>query len=51
MKSYVVSYDLNNQKDYSKLIKTIEDYPNSAKSISLFGSLTQNAVPSPFEMN
>ena len=31
MKSYVVSYDLNNQKDYSKLIKAIEDYPNSAK--------------------
>lgn len=31
MKSYIISYDLNDQKDYPKLIRRIEDYPNAAK--------------------
>ncbi|MEB8093142.1 CRISPR-associated protein Cas2 [Mammaliicoccus lentus] len=31
MNSYMVSYDLNNQKDYKKLISEIENYPNAAK--------------------
>ncbi|EGQ1672941.1 CRISPR-associated protein Cas2 [Staphylococcus pseudintermedius] len=31
MKSYIISYDLNDRKDYPKLISRIEDYPNAAK--------------------
>lgn len=31
MKSFIIAYDLNNQKDYPKLIERIEDYPNAAK--------------------
>lgn len=31
MNSYIISYDLNNEKDYSKLIKEIESYSNAAK--------------------
>lgn len=31
MNSFIISYDLNNEKDYSKLITEIESYPNAAK--------------------
>lgn len=31
MNSFIISYDLNNEKDYSKLITKIESYPNAAK--------------------
>ncbi|EGQ1765450.1 TPA: CRISPR-associated protein Cas2 [Staphylococcus pseudintermedius] len=31
MNSYIISYDLNDRKDYPKLISRIEDYPNAAK--------------------
>ncbi len=31
MNSFIISYDLNNEKDYSKLITEIESYSNAAK--------------------
>lgn len=31
MKSYIVSYDLNNRKDYSKLIDRLEQYSRAAR--------------------